>query len=90
MFSELIAQRHGHGDQRGAEGPTPLQPLQAHLQNILLFHFAPAHFHTAGGIVVVVSDLCSFVEEVKPWTHMMEEGSDMSIGKAKNSVKDSA
>lgn len=90
MFSELIAQRHGHGDQRGAEGPAPLQPLQAHLQNILLFHFAPAHFHTAGGFVVVVSDLCWFVEEVKSWMHTMEDGADLSVGKAKHSVKDSA
>lgn len=87
MFSELIAQRHGHGEQRGTEGPAP---LQVHLQNILLFHFAPAHFHTAGGFVVVVSDLCWFVEEVKSWMHMMEDGADLSVGKAKHSVKDSA
>ena len=58
-----VRPRQGHGDQERDEDATS---LQTHLESLLQFYFAPAHFHAEGGLVVVVSE----ISEGDPHNHL--------------------
>lgn len=57
-ISGLVRQQRGYGDHKcNPKWHNNTTPLQTHLSDILHLYFAPAHFHTESGFIMVVSEM---------------------------------